>query len=207
MTECAGTNQRTLYAGQLPDIVFAAGVPNTRYVRPIQFNFQSPPGLGHSDCHTFMRSNLQGVSIQQSYMIPGEIKPPGQWAAIQQSSAPLSPPTYGKVWGYPDRASGQIAIIYDGAGPAGQGSIDIAVATDDLFVQKLYLAKINVSIVTGAPAPTWFTVTTTAANVSGPSVILDHPLLNENRSQKLFALHQGGGNWNHPIAVFYDVAG
>lgn len=207
-----GSYNRRVSVGTLPDVFFTAGVPSTQYIKPVKVNFESPwaPGsVYYSDCQAYARSNVSGVSIQESYGNPGTVVGPGDWAGIDQSSGPaLGQNRYFRTWGYPTRESGQIPIIYDGTGSPRVGNIDIAVNQGDEFHFNMrYIARVNVYIVArGAPSSA-FTVTSTAMTVSGDSLTLDHPLLNENGNTKVFAQHySSGATWNHPIAVWYDTS-
>ena len=209
-----GLHNRRVSVGTLPDVFFTAGVPSTQYIKPVKVNFESPwapDSVFYSDCQAYARSNVAGVSIQASYGNPGTVVGPGAWATIDQSSGP--PPAgsqnqYHRIWGYPDRESGQLPIIYDGTGAPRAGTIDIAVNQGDEFnVNMRSMVRVNIYIVAGDPPSTAFTVTSTAGTVSGDSLTLNHPLLNNNASTKVFAQHySSGATWNHPIAVWYDTA-
>jgi hypothetical protein len=209
-----GTYNRRVSVGTLPDVFFTAGVPTTQYIKPVKVNFESPwapDSVYYADCQAYARSNVSGVSIQESYGNPGTVIGPGAWATIDQSSGP--PPEgaqiqYYRTWGYPDYLSGQIPIIYDGTGSPRVGNIDIAVNQGDEFhISMRYIARVNVYIVAGDALSSAFTVTSTASTVSGDSLTLNHPLLNQNGNTKVFAQHySSGATWNHPIAVWYDTS-
>jgi hypothetical protein len=80
------------------------------------------------------------------------------------------------------------------------------VATTDEFGGKYALvASVNVYIIAGSPT-NMFTVTSSLRNIHGDSLILSNRLINSNPSAKIFAMHFGNGmNWNHPIALTYDL--
>lgn len=206
-----GSVNRRVSVGTQPDLFFVAGVPDTQYLRPVKVNFDSdwPGSPGYSDCQAYARSNVAGVSIQQSYGIPGTVFRTGTWATIDQTSGP--PPagsgvSYSRVWGYPDQASGRIPVFYDGSGPPRSGTIDIAVnqATDIDFVPRM-IAQVNVHVMATRGVSSAFVVTATAASVSGSDLRLDHPLLNGTPKTRVFVQHNGaGGRWNHPLGVWYD---
>lgn len=209
-----GLYNRRVSVCTLPDVFFTAGVPGTQYIEPVKVNFESPwapDSVYYSDCQAYARSNVSGVSIQESYGLPGRVIGPGAWAGIDQSSG--APPAglqirYWRVWGYPDQLSGQIPIIYDGTGSPRVGNIDIAVNQGDEFNFSMrYIARVNVYIVArGAPSSA-FIVTSTARTISGDSLTLNHPLLNRNGKTMVFAQHYSSGAiWNHPIAVWYDTS-
>lgn len=210
---CIGDSyNRRVSVGTLPDLVFTAGIPSTKYIKPVKLNFSSRWAEGvvtYSDCQAYARSNVAGVSVTDTYVSPGTIRPAGVWAGIDQSSGPVTPYPYFRYWGYPDPASGQIPIVYDGSGAPRVGSIDIAVNERDLdsgFSPSI-MARVNVYIVARGTVETAFTVTSKANTATGPNLVLDHALLNNNAAAKVFAQHYGTGMaWNHPIAVWYDTS-
>ena len=209
-----GQYNRRVSVGTLPDLFFTAGVPSTQYIKPVKVNIESPwaPGsVFYGDCQAYARSNMSGVSIQASYGNPGTVVGPGAWATIDQSSGPPSAGVktrYYRTWGYPDQESGRIPIIYDGTGSPRVGNIDIAVNQGDEFQMSMrHIARVNVYIVPRDALSSAFTVTSTASTISGDSLTLNHPLLNENGNTKVFAQHYSSGTtWNHPIAVWYDAS-
>jgi hypothetical protein len=133
---------------------------------------------------------VSGVSIRETYGGLDVVKSPGAWAAISGSSSP--PPTgtpnrYFRAWGYPDRLSGQVPIVYDGTGSPKVGSLDIAVNEDgDVGFYPRYIARVNVYMVARSMSSA-FIVTSRAGTVSGHSLTLDHPLLNNDGNAKVFA--------------------
>ena len=198
----------TLYlSGQLPDVTFTAGVPETIHFNPYYAAFTSSSG----SCGIFARATVPGLSIQDSYGCPGSgcpVRPPGQWAAVGDA---YNPPTNTVAHKGTD-----ITMIFDGTAPAGWiGMVEIGILDNDHgdFSTIAIMGRMNVYVASAAPPPTtWFTVTATAGTISGSSLILNHPYLNSNPSARLFVTHvrNPGGTlagtlWNHGIGVLYNA--
>ncbi len=198
-------NGFTIYvSGQVPDITFRAGVPQTIRFNPWYASFNS----NSFSCGIFARVTTPGVSVQQSYGCPGSgcpVIPPGEWAAVGDAySGPINAVFHKDT---------DIPLIFDGSAPAGaQGILEIAVRDNDLGIpSQVVVATGNVYVESATPPLTSFLVGSTAANISGDRVLLDHPWLNGNPGQNLFVAHlrnPGGSifgtSWNHPLAVEYD---
>jgi hypothetical protein len=132
----------------------------------------------------------------------------GVWAPIGVASDadPTSQPWFGSNG---DRHI-LFTILADGTTPAGtQGRISLAVNVGgDLISVLRTIGTINVLV--GPSSATWFSVNSTAANVSSNRMVLDHPLLNGNGGARLFVSHVHNPPgltpqfWNHPIAAFFD---
>ena len=200
---CAGGF--TLYlAGQLPEIKFTSGVPQTIHFSPWYVAFASSSG----SCGIFARSTTPGVAIQQSYGCPGTgcpVWPQGEWTAVGDAYQPLFTVVAQK--------STDIPLIFDGSTPSGTyGTIEIAIRDNDLGIPSQFVFGVmNVYVESATPPVTWFGVSTTASNISGDHVVLDHPYLNGNFNANLFVSHVRnpggtpfGTTWNHPLAVAYD---
>jgi len=193
-------------AGQIPDFTFTSGVPMTISYSPLYVSFA--PNDGYS-CGIVARSLTPGVSVQWSYGCPGgvcPIAPTGEWAEVGDAYAT----PYGEV-----AQKLPIALIFDGTAPVGtQGTIEIAVRDNDSgFETQAVIGIGNIYVESATPRTTWFNTGSSAANVSGNRMILDHPYLNGNPGANLFITHvrnpQGslfGAFWNHPTAVSYDGA-
>ena len=202
-----GLTTRHQIAGQVPDLFFDRGTPSTQYIKPIHVIFDSVEG--YSDCMTFARSNVPGVSIQMTYGAPGNgyVAAAGEWTTIFGSHGPSSPVTYTPGNGWPDLYSGLVPVIYDGSATVQSGTIDIAVNQGDETIHSYrIIGRVNVYVSEpGASPTTWFRVTSTTGTVSGDSLLLSHPLLDANPSTAVFVSHYWTGiNWNHATAVTYD---
>jgi hypothetical protein len=116
------------------------------------------------------------------------------------------------------RAGTDIPLIFDGKTPRGtHGTLEIGIIDNDLGIQDDdhigIINTVNVYIESPAPPPTWFTILSAPANISGDHVILNHPYLNGKSTALLFVSHvrnpngaASGRDWNHAIAVQYDNA-
>ncbi|HEX5041700.1 MAG TPA: putative metal-binding motif-containing protein [Candidatus Polarisedimenticolaceae bacterium] len=195
-------------SGQLPDITFTEGVPQTIHFNPWYVTFNSTS----YSCGIFARSNTPGVSLQDTYGCPGSgcpLRPPGEWAPVGDAY-PTSTTSV-------EHKGTDITIVFNGNAPAGtQGTIQIAIRDNDSGIDsQAVIGTLNVYVVAPPPATaplTWFPFTTAAGNVSGNRAVLDHPYLNGNPSARLFLSHVRnpgglftGTVWNHPIAVDYDA--
>jgi hypothetical protein len=195
--------------GQIPDIVFTRGMPSKVRIAPWWASFT---GAGFS-CGVMARSTTPGVSVQDTYGCPGTgcpIHPPGEWAAVK--SAYITDPVQ------VTRSGGGIPLIFDGKTARGtQGRIEIGIVDNDLGIldgnHVGIIATTNVYVESANPPPTWFTVTSTAANTAGDHLTLSHPYLNARPEALLFVSHVRNPvglavaqAWNHPIAVQYDTA-
>jgi hypothetical protein len=194
--------------GQIPDVVFISGIPSKVRIVPWWASFM---GQGWS-CGVMARSTAAGVSIQDTYGCFGNcpIRPPGEWAAVKSSY--ITDPKH------VTRAGGGIPLVFDGSAARGtQGTIEIGIVDNDLGIfggnHVAIIATVNVYIESTNPPATWLTVTSSAANVVGDRLILDHPYLNARPSVPLFVSHVRNPvslavarEWNHPIAVQYNSA-
>jgi len=170
-----------------------------------------PGGLPPVDCGLYAKSEFPGLSVQTAYAtVPPQIVPPGQWAPIGSSAAasPGDQPWFRLRSGTLEL----FAVRFDGSAPPGtQGRILIAVNEGgDVLTVLRVIGAINVYVGFPEPSPTWFTVTTSARNVSGNRVTLDHRLLNGNGGAKLFVAHVVNPAglartlWNHPLITGHD---
>ncbi len=191
-------------AGQVPEIHFTAGVPQTISFKPWYVSFSSSSG----SCGVFAKSTTAGVGIRDSYGCPGTgctLEPTGTWAPVG-SAYDIASLTV-------SQKAEDIPIVYDGTSPAGTyGTVQIGLRDNDLGIDSEgIIGVMNVYIDSATPTPTWFGVGTSASNVSGDHVVIDHPYLNNNYNAKLFVSHvrnpggtNSGTSWNHPISVVYD---
>lgn len=190
--------------GQIPDIVFTKGIPSKVRIAPWWASFA---GAG-SSCGVMARSTTPGVSVQDTYGCPGTgcpIHPPAEWAAVK--SAYITNPMQ------VTRSGGGIPLIFDGKTARGtQGRIEIGIVDNDLGIldgnHVGIIATANVYVESAARPSTWFTVTSTAANISGDHLTLSHSYLNARPGALLFVSHvrnpvglAAARDWNHPIAV------
>jgi len=197
--------------GQIPDVVFTSGVPSKVRIVPWWASFD---GAGWS-CGVMARSTTLGVSVQDTYGCPGAppvcpIHPPGEWAAVK-SSYPTDPKQV-------TRSGGGIPLIFDGETARGtHGTVEIGIVDNDVGIldgnHVGIIATVNVYIEAVKPPATWFTATSTAANIAGDYLSLNHPYLNERPDALLFVSHVRNPvslavaqEWNHPIGVQYDTA-
>lgn len=190
--------------------------PGARAYVPIRFMTVSlpiPAGGFPSDCGLWAKAELHGLSVVSGYgLVPPQVKPQGEWAPIgsSASASAASQPWFGARGG----ALELFSILFDGSAPAGtQGRILLAVNEGgDVNPVMRAIGAINVYVGFPTPTPTWFTVTTTASNVSGSRITLDHPLLNGNGGARLFVAHVLNPPgliptfWNHPVMTSYDGA-
>src|SRR5262245_1950462 len=197
--------------GQIPDVVFTSGVPSKVRIVPWWASFT---GAGWS-CGVMARSTTPGVSVQNTYGCPGAppvcpIHPPGEWAAVKSSY--ITDPKQ------VTRSGGGIPLIFDGNTAGGtHGRIEIGIIDNDLGIvdgnHVGIIATVNVYIEAATPPATWFAVTSTAANIAGDHLSLNHPYLNAQPDARLFVSHVRNPvnlavaqEWNHPIGVEYDTA-
>lgn len=196
-------------AGQLPDVVFSAGRPTTKYIIPHYVYFKSTSG----HCGILARSTVPGTTITDTYGCDGtgcHVHPPGEFAAISSAygGSFTSVVTVTNVNGI-----NYIPLAFDGSAPAGtQGVLELAFATTDIGESSppVVFARVPIYVESSTPTSGWGRVTSTASTVSGSRLILSHPYLNGKPSALLFVSHvynpsgAQGTNWNHPIAVEYD---
>ena len=197
---------------QNSDIRLAPGVADYLQVRFITTNLPIPAAAPLIDCGVYARSEVPGLSVVSAYgVFPQATNPPGVWTPIGIAGEVnlAAQPWFG--------TDGHRHILFtmlaDGTTPAGtQGQVTLAVNQGGEFAQVMRtIGTVNV-VASSSNAATWFSVTSTAQNVSGHRLILDHPLLNNNAKAKLFVAHlhnpQGltPAYWNHPIATHYDGA-
>jgi hypothetical protein len=181
-------------------------------IRLITTDLPIPAGALPPDCGVFARSEVPGLSVVSAYgVFPPTVNPNGVWASIgvANDANPTSQPWFG--------TSGDRHILFtvlaDGTTPAGtQGRISLAVNEGGDVISVLRtIGTINV-IVGPSSATTWFSVNSTALNISAHRVVLDHPLLNGNGGARLFVSHVYNPPgltptfWSHPIATHYDGA-
>jgi hypothetical protein len=197
------------FVGQPPDLIFTSGVPSTQYIPQIYVNFNDgDDSVAKADCGVSAYSSIAGVYLKATYCFVGGCQV-GQSVQVDVARGlPSSGPTTYYVSGGVSYLQGPVPVTYDGTAPAGTvGTIELAVSTDDIGINRVVLATVNVYIVAGSPPPTWFTVTSKAETISGDTVILNNRLINHNAAAKIFAMHYGNGlTWNHPIALTYDAA-
>lgn len=210
---CFGTGDDREIIGQIPDIVFTAGVAQNRTVTHSEAVYPAYPlvpngYLPYYECGAIARSNTPGLSIRSTYFDIGEVHPAGEWAGLNGSHGSLGTPRVLSPIG--------LELIFDGTASAGTvGNIEIAqnIGGDGIGYIPRVIGIVNVYVIApNTPAPvTWFTVTGNAGSISGDHLILDHPLLNANPGTRIFVSHSftppnasGGMQWAHPVSVAYD---
>jgi len=206
----SGTDSyRRLLVGQQPDLFFTAGTPSSQDI-PVAFVTYSAVGIPiqYNDCGATAVSSIPGVSVEGTYCV---WDPPGYcWigpsAPVDKSQPDSGSLPAGFYRHYEQNHLRPIRVFYDGTAAAGTvGRIDIA-TVDEFGNPIIILGSVNIHIVSGAPAPTWFTVTSKRNAISGDSLILDNPHINIQPAARIFAMHYGyKRHWNHPIAVTYDT--
>jgi hypothetical protein len=198
---------RRAFVGQPSDLFFTAGVPATKFIQHVYLSFNDGDEGSKADCGVSVISSTSAVKVRATYCFAGGCAV-GQREQVDVARGyPASGPNSFYVSGGVDYLQGPVPVIYDGKAPAGTfGTITFSLSQDDLGNGSV-LAKVNVFIVSGSPPQTWFTVTSNARTISGPTLLLDNRLINNNSSAKVFAMHFGDGQlWNHPIALTYDPA-
>lgn len=216
----AGWGNHRVMAGTFPDVYFTAGVPETKFIRPIRMNFLRQTYFGQptgmSDCQGYALSNIPGVQIQATYA-QCQYYPSGVWTPIDVSATAENPLRFVRNYTCTSGAVGPgyegdqgVSIRYDGTTPASSGTIDISVNIGAEITNFVVIGKINVHITAGPVAPVDYIETTTAARITGDSYRLDHWLINGKPAARIFIQHYGSGTsaatrWNHPIAVWYDT--
>ncbi len=204
---CPGGTQRFLVS-QPPEVVFTAGVAETKYVPVIWLSMFGDD----TDCGAMAYTALPGITIQKNYCTWSD--PPGSpggcpfenpaWVASDSGG---SSNLYYQ-WYLPDHLR-KIAVHYDGSTPAGtRGTINLHNPLIQMsYPPELgeYYGSIPVAIESSAATSPWFTVTSSASNISGDSLIIDNPRMNGSPSLQVFITHvYNGTNWPHPVAVTYD---
>jgi hypothetical protein len=195
---------------QNSDIRLTPGAKVYLPIRLITTDLPIPVGAFPFDCGVFARSEVPGLSVVSAYgVLPPTVNPQGVWASIgiANDANPTSQPWFGTDG---DRHI-LFTVLADGTTPARtQGRISLAVNEGgDIIPVLRTIGTINV-IVGPSSASTWFSVNSTALNISANRVVLDHPLLNGNGGAKLFVSHVYNPPgltprfWNHPISAFYD---
>ena len=201
---CDGVNVNRSFVSQPPDVVFTAGVPETKYIRQVWAIWPSP--LGGDDCGAMAKSTLPSVKIQATYCT---------WdnpSACQISNLVQVDDASGPAMLYVAQEVNhirEVPVIYDGQGAAGTSGRILFGQQTEIGGLANTLGTVNVRIASPAQAASgWMTVTAAPNNLRGDSIELNSPWLNAKPNARVFAMHLGAGTatWNHPIAVTYDRA-
>lgn len=216
---CSGNHTRRFFVAQPADLFFTAGVPETKLIPHVFAMWDAseaqPPFNGGEDCGALAISNISGVHVENTYGCSGKGCVVAQSVDVDIASGPQPAPIPNPFRfplkcdpsGLPPHVlSGAVPVHYDGIAPGGTvGSITFTGHTEFKRPTDV-LGSVNVYVVApGAQPLTWFKATSTAANISGDTMILDNPLINGKPLAKVFVQHsQQGTPWNHPIAAFYD---
>jgi hypothetical protein len=206
---------RRYLVSQPPEVIFTAGVPETKYVPVIWLNVYA---ANNADCGAMASTTLSGITMQKNYCDwspdnPGAPDPcPFENPAwVASDSGGQANFTYQYYWEDHWR---KIAVHYDGSAPAGtKGKIDLheaVVYMSDPPSPGLYLGSIPISIESGSSTSDWFTVSSSSSNVVGDSLVIDHPRTNSvpygPSSVRVFVTHvYNGTNWARQVAATYDL--
>jgi hypothetical protein len=211
-----GSGRRELTL-QHSDIRLEPGVLTYLPLRVMTVGLPIPAGAFPSDCGLSAKSELPGLNVISGYGItPPVTNPPGVWTPIGiagNTTAGWEP------WRELKGGTAEFfAILFDptdptAAKPGTQGRIVIAVdegSDTGAIMRPIGVINIHIGFASRS-TPTWFTVTSSAANIVENRISLDHPLLNGNPRAKLLVSHLINPpgltprNWNHPLVAGYNT--
>lgn len=209
-SEAACNTAKRYMVAQPDDLIFTAAVAETKLI-PVVYAAED---TSDGDCDPVAVSSITGVLLESTYAC-GTLCAIGQTAVVGAAVLgtnthlfQLEPPTPPDTVG---RLEGAVPVHYNGSATAGTtGTITFYRRDSETAscpgLGCTAIGTVNVYVVAPGPQPqTWFKVSSAVGNVSGDTLIIDHPLLNGKPSARVFVQHsQQGTFWNHPVAAFYQ---